>query len=207
MITPTLTGLGERSDELSPDVGLSTHIEDVVRTMEERNLSDVILVGHSYAGMIISAVAVRASDRVARLVYLDAFVPTDGDRCVDLIPPEARDAIREQAQAEGDGWRFLPFPLEMLQIVADEDVQWVSPRLGPQPLMTYEEPVRLPKGNWEELPRTFIFCGERAFGGLFERFAQVARREAGWDCVELPTGHEPMVTAPVDLAKALLDLR
>lgn len=81
------------------------------------------------------------------------------------MPAKAGEGIRQQAQAEGDGWRFPPFPLEALGIVADEDVLWVGRRLSPQPLKTYEEPVRLPPGEWERVPRTYVFCTGRAFGG------------------------------------------
>jgi pimeloyl-ACP methyl ester carboxylesterase len=162
VVTPTLTGLGERAGELSPDIGLSTHVDDVVQVLEQGDLRDVVLVGHSYAGMILPAVAVRAADRLARLVFLDAFVPKDGDSCFDLMPAEAGEAIRQQAQAEGDGWRFPPFPLEALGIVADEDVRWVGPRLSPQPLKTYKEPVPPSTGRMGEGP-THIHANLQVF--------------------------------------------
>lgn len=207
VVAPTLTGLGERADELSPDVGLSTHVDDVVRSLEEGDLADVVLVGHSYAGMILPGVAVQVPARIAHLVYLDAFVPSDGECCFDLMPAEAAEAIRQQAETEGEGWRFFPFPLEALGIVADEDVRWVGPQLGPQPLRTYEEPVTLLPGEWEALPRTYMLCSERAFGGLFEPFAETADNDPDWEYVELAGHHEPMVTAPGVLASALLELR
>jgi pimeloyl-ACP methyl ester carboxylesterase len=206
VVTPTLTGLGERAGELSPDVGLSTHVDDVVETLEEGDLRDVVLVGHSYAGMLLSAAAARAADRLARLVFLDAFVPKDGDCSFDLMPAENATAIRRQAEADGDGWRFPPWPLEMLQVVAEEDVRWLAPRLTDQPLKVYEEPVHLPPGDWERLPRTYVFCTERAFGGLFEANAEWARAEPGWDRIDLAAGHEAMVTAPDALARVLLQL-
>ena len=140
VVTPTLTGLGEREDELSPDVGLSTHVDDVVRVLEQEDLTDVVLVGHSYAGMILPPVAVRAADRLARLVFLDAFVPKDGDRCFDLMPAESAEWMRQQAQAEGGGWRFPGWPLEMLGIVADEDVRWV----GPGSPLSLSRPTKMP---------------------------------------------------------------
>lgn len=206
VVTPTLTGLGERAGELSPDIGLSTHVDDVVQVLEQGDLRDVVLVGHSYAGMILPAVAVRAADRLARLVFLDAFVPKDGDRCFDLMPAEAGEGIRQQAQAEGDGWRFPPFSLEALGIVADEDVRSVGPRLSPQPLKTYEEAVRLPPGEWESVQRTYVFCTGRAFRGLFERFADEASTDPGSDRIDLDVAHEPMITAPEALSKALVQV-
>jgi pimeloyl-ACP methyl ester carboxylesterase len=206
VVTPTLTGLGEREDELSPDVGLSTHVDDVVRVLEQEDLTDVVLVGHSYAGMILPPVAVRAADRLARLVFLDAFVPKDGDRCFDLMPAESAEWLRQQAQAEGGGWRFPAFPLEMLGIVADEDVRWVGPRLTAQPLKTYEEAVRLPSRGWDRLPRTYVFCNERSFGGLFEPFAEAASADPAWNRVNIAAAHEPFITAPEALSRTLLQL-
>jgi pimeloyl-ACP methyl ester carboxylesterase len=206
VVTPTLTGLGERADELSPAVGLGTHIEDVVQVLEQEDLRDAVLVGHSYAGMLLPSVAVRAADRIAMLVFLDAFVPQDGDCCFDLMPGESSEGIRHQAKTDGDGWRFPPWPFEMLGIVADEDAAWVDSRFTPHPIKTYEEPVRVPPGEWERLPRTYIFCTERAFGGLFETFAEAARSDPGWQRIDLAAGHESMITAPEALSKALLQL-
>lgn len=205
-MTPTLAGLGERSGELSPDIGLSAHVDNIVRVLEQQDLRDVVLVGHSYAGMILPPVAEHASDRLARLAFLDAFVPKDGDRCFDLMPAEAAEYLRQQAQAEGDGWRFPPFPLEMLGIVADDDIRWVQPRLSPQPLKTYEDAVRLPQGAWETLPRTYLFCTERSFGGLFEGPAKAAEADPAWDRIDIAAAHEPFVTAPEALSRALLQL-
>jgi pimeloyl-ACP methyl ester carboxylesterase len=202
-----LTVLGERSDELSPDVALSTHVQDVVRFLEAEDVGDAVLVGHSYAGMVIPGVAARVPQRVAQLVYLDAFVPKDGERCFDLMPAEAADSIRKEAETEGEGWRFFPFPLEMLGIVNEDDARWVEPRLGPQPLKTYDEPAHLDQGEWEQIPKTYVVCTDGAFRQVFEPFVQRARTERGWQCIELPTGHDAMVTSPERLSEILLELR
>jgi pimeloyl-ACP methyl ester carboxylesterase len=202
-LTPTLTGLGERSEELSPEVGLGTHVDDVVRLLDERSVEGATLVAYSYAGMVVPGVAAKAAGRLARLVFLDAFVPDEGESCFDLMPAKAQDSIRGEAGAKGEGWRFPPFPLELLGIVA-EDARWVEPRLGPQPLSTYEEAVSGTAGEWKRLPRTYIACAESAFRGVFAPFAETAQTEPGWSYVELAAGHSPMVTEPEALAMALL---
>ena len=107
--TPTLTGLGERAHLLTREVDLDTHIRDIINVLEYEELRDVILVGHSYAGMVIAGVADRVPARLAHLVYLDAFVPRDGQASLSLSPPELEAHLRAQALAEGDGWR-VPAP-------------------------------------------------------------------------------------------------
>src|SRR5215471_17762390 len=103
--TPTLTGLGERAHLASKDIGLDTHVADVLGVLEGEDLSEVVLVGHSYSGMVVTAVADRAADRVARLVYLDAVVPNDGQCLYDRAPPQVRTSWEEQARVGGEGWR------------------------------------------------------------------------------------------------------
>src|SRR5512146_1921364 len=101
---PTLTGMGERAAELSPDIGLDTHIQDVAGLLQEKNLHGVILVGHSYGGMVITGVVDQAPERIAHLVYLDTFVPRDGESMSNVVPFLGT-YLRKQAQAHGDGWR------------------------------------------------------------------------------------------------------
>ena len=113
--TPTLTGLGERAHLATPEVGLSTHIADVVNVMSYEDLGDVVLVGNSSGGNVITGVADRVPERIAQLVYLDAFVPADGQGIVDMLPPDRRQTVEALVQAEGDGWlwpRFSPAPWE-----------------------------------------------------------------------------------------------
>ena len=205
VFTPTLTGLGDRADSSSPDIGLSTHVADVVRLIEAEDLQDVVLVLYSYAGMLAPGVAAAAADRLERLVFLDAFVPDEGDRCFDLMPLEAADSIRRQAEAEGEGWRFPPFPMDALGVLAEENVRWIGQRLVEQPLKTYEEPVQGTSGEWKRLPRTYIACTESAFVGVLEPFAQMARTQPGWSCVELASGHSPMISAPDALVRVLTE--
>ena len=106
VITPTLTGLGERVHLAHPDVNLETHIQDIVNVIHFEDLNDVILVGYSYSGMVTTAVADRLPERLARLIYVDAYVPNDGQSLADILGPQVMSMLREYADQYGDGWRL-----------------------------------------------------------------------------------------------------
>src|SRR3954447_6789466 len=139
--TPTLTGLGERSHLANREIGLDTHICDVVQVLEYEDLWDVVLVGHSYGGMVITSVADCVPDRLAHLVYLDAFVPDDGQSLHDLVPTDGSTRDREMARREGDGWRI---PLEEPWCMGTNDVlRWMHPYPTDQPLRSFDQPLYL----------------------------------------------------------------
>jgi pimeloyl-ACP methyl ester carboxylesterase len=199
---PTLTGLGDRAHLLSPAVSLQTHIDDIVQVLEEGDLRDAVLVGHSYAGMVVTGVAARLPNRLSRLVYLDAVVPRDGQSLFDCSGPRFRSWIDEQVNARGEGWRIPPAPPEFLGLADSADLAWVMPKLVPHPYRTFREPVHLQPGWESRVPRTYVNCiGSRPRGG--ERSAQAAGID---DYHELPTGHDAMVTAPRELAELLRNL-
>lgn len=205
VFTPTLTGLGERSHLLSPDIGLDTHARDVAAVLEYEELTDVVLVGHSYAGTVISAVAEVAGSRLAHLVYVDGFVVDDGQAVFDVMPPDVRDQFRSLAGAEGDGWRIPAFPglLDIWRIDDPADREWVGSRITPFPLRCFEQPANLPTDAAGRLARTYVAStGYPAAHTVFAPFADRARRE-GWGYDELPTGHDAMVTLPDALADVL----
>jgi pimeloyl-ACP methyl ester carboxylesterase len=201
--TPTLTGMGERAHLLSPDVDFETHIRDVVGVLECEDLQDVVLVGHSYGGMVISAVAARCAKRLAQLVYLDAFVPANGQSLFDLSPPETVAGFREQASTVGAGWRVPPLPLTRWAISAPADLDWLSRRMGPQPLRTFDKPLRLDGAATNSIPHTFVRC--TAYPG-FAEFGDKARDDPDWRYRELDAGHGAMVTHPQELASLLVEL-
>src|SRR5215207_5263898 len=131
VLTPTLAGSGERAAELSPAVTLEQHIDDVEAEIVSGGRRDVILVGHSYGGMVISGVAERAPDRLAALVYVDAFYPSDGESALDQLPAAFQGIIRQIAEEAGDGWRLPPND-DFLDLygVNDPDLRsWIRPRL------------------------------------------------------------------------------
>jgi pimeloyl-ACP methyl ester carboxylesterase len=204
VFTPTLTGLGERSHLLAPDIGLNTHIRDIVAVLEYEDLRGVVLVGHSSGGMVITAVADQVPDRLAHLVYLDGFLPSDGQAVFDIVTPDARASFEEQARAEGDGWRVPSFPLSRWGVTEDADVHWMSPRVGPQPIKHFTEPVQLSSSRPHGFARTYISCT----GGTaphFESIAKKVKADPGWRYRELQTGHDAMVTEPDRLADLLLE--
>jgi pimeloyl-ACP methyl ester carboxylesterase len=177
---------------------MTTHIQDIANVLEYEDLREVVLVGHSYGGMVISGVADRAASRIAHLVYFDALVPRDGEATLDLYPDRGA-AILENVRVRGDGWRG-PVPLEN-QLTAwaatPADLVWLTRNLTPQPIKTCQEPMSLTNPAAQEIPATYIQCTANPSG----LFAESIRRAmaAGWRYRELPTGHDAMVTMPREL--------
>jgi pimeloyl-ACP methyl ester carboxylesterase len=205
---PTLPGLAERASELAPDVGLDTHIQDIVGLLEVKNLHGVILVGHSYGAMVITGVVDQVPERIAHLVYLDTFVPRDGESLADMSPIFFW-LLRKKAQAHGDGWRLDP--RGTYGVTTEPDQSWVRSKLTPQPLKTYEQPLHLKNpAIVSAKPRTHICCtGAGCFRSLMRRILvrrALPPREEGWRLRQLPTSHCAMITMPRELADLLLEV-
>jgi pimeloyl-ACP methyl ester carboxylesterase len=199
---PTLTGVSDRAHLLTPSVGLGTHVRDVVALIEAHDLSDVVLVGHSYAGQVVTGVAEQVPERIATRIYLDAFVGDDGDAAIDLLPERVAGHYRESVAGPGFGWLIPVRSLSVLGVSDEADLAWLTPRLSPHPWLTYTEPLRI-AGHGESVPAAFVECVDwmRVFR------PQAARAAArGWPVHHLATGHEAMVTAPKELADVLLRL-
>jgi pimeloyl-ACP methyl ester carboxylesterase len=192
--TPTYTGVGERSHLANPSIDLETHIKDVAAVLVFENLHDVILVGHSYGGMVATGVADRARDRIAQVVYLDAFVPDDGESLVDL----AGDHGRKMVAAAVDGWKVPPNPVP--PDTPKADLEWINERRMPQPIRTLTDPLTL--SGMTMPPRSFIYCRRAAPGDPFRKFALRAQKE-GWPYYELDASHNPHITMPEELALLL----
>ncbi|MBU2499651.1 MAG: alpha/beta hydrolase, partial [Proteobacteria bacterium] len=183
-----------------PDVGLETHVADILGVLQFEDLRRVMLVGHSYGGMVATAVADRAPDRLEQLVYLDAFVPQNGQCLFDLEPEEIRTRMRDAARTAGDGWRVPPNP--MPPDTSEADLAWAVPRRVMQPLKTFEQRVQL-TGEGERLPKTYIYCTRPAPGDVFGQFARRAQSEPGWHFFEIDSSHNPHITTPEVLAHLL----
>lgn len=200
----TLTGLGERAHLASPDVCLETHIQDVVNVLFYEDLHEVLLVGHSYGGMVITGVADRVPERLAQLVYLDAAVPADGQALVDQFGPERRREVTERAQREGDGHSLLPSDMQ-----ADDPaaiVAWATPRRRPQPLRSFTDPLRLTHGE-TSLPRAFVYCaGGRAPDSPQAMRAARLKADPRWRYFELTAGHNLHYSAPDQTVAILTEL-
>ena len=203
LVTPTYTGLGERAHLAHPGIDLDAHIDDMVAVLHCEDLTDIVLVGHSYGGMVATGVADRAPAKIAQLVYLDAFVPRNGEALFDLVSAEARAGMRKAADEAGDGWRIPPNPLP--PDTDQTDVSWIMPRRVMQPRKTFEQPVRL-TGAGERLPRTYIYCTRPSPGDVFRQFAERARSDPRWRSHEIDASHSPHVTAPAVLADLLAAL-
>lgn len=203
----TLTGLGERAHLLGPGVDLDTHIQDVIGLIAAEELQRVVLVGHSYAGLVITGVADRLQrthpGTLAQLVYLDAVTPHPGESWSSQHTPETRRA-RTDAAAASAGVSFPPpdasaFGLEG----ADRD--WVNRRQTPQPLAVYQQALPFDAARVASLPRCFIDCTAPALPTIAV-MRQRVRSEPGWQVREMATGHDPMVSQPQALAALLLDI-
>jgi len=198
--TPTLTGLGERAHLLSREIGIETHVDDVVRALETADLEDVILVGHSYGGIVVTAAADRVPDRIARIVYLDAVVPRDGECLYDRSSDRVRSMFEDAAKTGGDGW-LVPASVATARFLGlddEEDQHWVLPRLTPHPIRTFREAVRLESGA-SSLRRSYLNCiGAKPFGQ-----PRSVQADGIDDYHELRTGHDAMVTAAEAVAALL----
>jgi pimeloyl-ACP methyl ester carboxylesterase len=196
VFTPTLTGSGERVHLASPAIGLDIHILDVLNVFHYEDLSDVNLIGWSYGGMVTTGVAEQVPDKVHHLIYLDAFVPESGQSLADVLGPEITTAAGQLAAAYGDGWRVPYYPPG-----ADRTTDFM--------LKAAQQPVRLDNPQAAKLPRTYVHFTAKPpddmYKGIFERIAARAREE-GWNCREIATAHEGILTAPHDVARLLFEL-
>jgi pimeloyl-ACP methyl ester carboxylesterase len=203
VFTPSLTGIGERVHLTSPQICLTTHVTDVVNTVLYEDLRGIVLLGFSYGGFVVTGALAHIGDRVRHLVYLDAFVPDDGDR-VDATAPGGTG--RGVIELGGD-WLVPPQPREFDD---PAEAAWASARRTPQPAGCFTEPVRLVR-PLEDYPftRTFIkAAGEPRPepGGPFWAAADRARRSPAWRYREIATGHMIPSNRPEDLARLLLEL-
>jgi pimeloyl-ACP methyl ester carboxylesterase len=191
--TPTLTGLGERSHLLTPEVDLDTHIKDVTTLFHYEDVDDAILVGHSYGGMVIAGAAPSIVKRLAGVVYLDAFLPDDGKALRDYVAISAPDGA----------WRMPPPGAPPRFGVSDPaDVAWMEARLTDQPWKAMTQPVRIASDISRDVPHTFILCSRAKH---FEAAADRARQR-GFKHREMQSaGHDAMITQPDLLAKLLLE--
>lgn len=204
-----LTGMGERAHLATPGTDLTTHIEDVVRVLEQHDLHDVVLVGHSYGALVTTGAADRVPGRVARLVYVDSGPLPEGLSQADFEGPAARAANEELVTAHGQGWMLPPPPWAALAAgvpgVDDTVVATLVEDSRPQPWRTATQPVAL-TGAWERLPRTGVLCTftleqVRQLAPHAPVFAHMV--DGDWTYVELPTWHWPMVSRPAELADVL----
>jgi pimeloyl-ACP methyl ester carboxylesterase len=202
VFAPTLTGLGERAHLLGPDIDLDTHIRDVVAVLHYEDLRDVILVGHSYGGMVITGVADRAPDRIGHVVYLDAATPVNGESLAELAAP-----LMAAARSRGrvvDGVELVLFPgtepLPHYGVTDPDDIAWMEARLTPHPFRCFAQPLVLEdEAAVAAIPQTHIVCTSTLVTRDPARLAAADGRV--WD---IDTGHDLMITEPAAVAELLL---
>lgn len=200
VITPTLTGLGDLADRLTPDIGLDTHVEDVAAAIRGSAAASVVLVGHSYAGMVVTGAAGLLPDRIARLVVIDGFLPERGEAALTLLPERAAAHYRDSAVEQGDGWRVPPRPLVNLGVTDERVIAEVSGLLTDHPLRTYQDESRYGASELG-VSGTYLLCT-----GWASPFRPQAQRAGalGWSVGELDADHEVPVSDPELLAARLL---
>ncbi len=193
VFTPTLTGLGDRAHLADPNVDLETHIDDILEIIRTEELSNLILVGHSYAGMVIAGVADRAFDRLRHIVYLDAIVPENGESDADVVGPELVEDTRKKLRVAEKPW-LIPPPVD-------------SSRLMPHPLKTVLQPIVLRhQSETARIPHTFIHCVSEPNPMPAKPIAKSAERARarGWRMVTLNADHMAMKSAPQAISEILL---
>jgi pimeloyl-ACP methyl ester carboxylesterase len=202
VFAPTLTGLGERAHLLRPGIDLSLHIADVVGVIKYERLNDVVLVGHSYGGCVISGIAEAMPDAIASIVFLDAFIPDNGDATVDLVPPAVQEVIRAALQ-RGD--TTVPVRDAAAFKVNEKDRAWVDALATPQPIGTMIEKIKLSGARERIAKKTYI----RASGYpnvSFEKAQARAKADRTWRTYEVPCGHDVMIDDPDRLTEILLEV-
>ena len=212
VFAPTLTGLGERAhlnDRLNPaDITLDVHVQDVVQLIQYEGLRDVVLVGHAYAGMVITGVAEMCPEYISNLVYVNGVVPVDGESMADQLiavrGQEFADWVRDQIE-NGNG--FLPAPSSEEEVgrrwgISDpDDLAWVCANVTPQPAAAMASPIRMENSAAAKIPGHFIGGGESGFDSVLER-----ARKAGWGVYPVASGHDTMVTHAEELTRILLKI-
>jgi pimeloyl-ACP methyl ester carboxylesterase len=202
VFTPTLTGLGERSHLLRVGIDLKTHIADVVNVMKWEDLSDVVLCGHSYGGMVISGVAEALPQAIRSIVFLDAFVPRNGEAVQDLTGPAVREAALAAMQ-RGD-IVIPPRPAEAFGVDA-ADRAWVDRLCVGQPIATFTDKIAL-TGAVDRIARKSYIRAKSYANPGFDRALGEVRSDPSWRSYEVPSGHDVMVDMPERLADILLEV-
>lgn len=213
VFTPTLTGLADRQHLLSSEIGLETHIVDIVSLIEYYSLQNIVLVGHSYGGMVITGVADRLKNRISHIIYLDAAVPKHGETMISQGPPrteiEIKDTEKGLLALAPDGIAMQAFPPEILGIARSHpSYSWVSEKLTPHPLKTWLDPIELSNGGSDGLRRTYIHCNDPALpNSSFGWHAEQLQRDDSWQYHTLATGHDAMITAPDELVQLIVQIK
>ena len=202
VFSPTMTGLGACSHLLNKDVNVTTHVTDIANFIKWENLSDIVLVGHSYGGIMISGVAEQMADKISSIVFLDAFMPENGDSLAEKAAPFFKDLL---AKAQTNGDVALKAPPAKLFGVEGDDGAWVEAKCTPQPLATYFEKAAYTGGREKIAKKTFIRAKGYASPAFDANLAK-CKANAAWKTYEMACGHDAMVVQPQELTNILLEV-
>ncbi len=202
VFTPTLTGLGERSHLMRPGINVSTHITDVVNLMKWEELSGVVLCGHSYGGMVVSGVAEQMSAKIASIVFLDAFLPDDGEAMAGLTSQAVQDGLKAAAERGDIG---VPPRSAAAFLVNEKDQAWVDAMCVPQPIGTMTEKLKLTGARERIGKKAYIRASAYPNPGFDKALARV-KADRSWRVYEVPCGHDVMVDMPERLAEILVEV-
>ena len=203
VFTPTLTGLGERSHLMSVDINLDTHIADVVNVLKWEDLKDVVLVAHSYGGWPVSGAIEQTLDRIASVVYLDAFVPEDGQKSLDIASDFSRKTFLD-AITKGEISRAGP-PATRFHVISEKDQTWVDGKTTPQPIGVSLQPIKLTSAREQVKKKTYIRAPKYP-QPFFDSYYQAKQNDPSWRTYEVPCGHDVMVDMPERLTEILLEV-
>jgi pimeloyl-ACP methyl ester carboxylesterase len=210
VFAPTLTGCGERVHLSSPDIGLETHIQDIVGVIEAEELTDVILVGHSFSGIAATGAADRLQGRIRRIVFFDALVPRPGRMSgVPKDPATGEPAAYFKSRMPGfiDGYRmdfFKDYPIAMLTNPGRPDIEaLIRRRVTTHPMRCWTDELTLLNGGWTNLPRTYLHAAAQIHSPSSDAMPGPAKGGEGWDWLELPIDRLGMLNAPEIVAPAL----
>ncbi|MEQ9640617.1 MAG: alpha/beta hydrolase family protein [Alphaproteobacteria bacterium] len=199
--TPTLTGLGERSHLFGPDVNINTHVQDILNVIKWERLDDIVLVGHSYGGPVITGVADAMPERIRSLVYLDAHVPKHNQSLLDMATGERGQMLRGLIEKHGD--HLPPTTAEVFGVTDPADARWVDSLCTNQPAGCMTVPIHL-TGAWGDVKRRIYVLAGGYVGSYFHDYADRFREDPSWEVEVLPTGHDMMVTMPDEVTDLLL---
>jgi pimeloyl-ACP methyl ester carboxylesterase len=202
VFTPTLTGVGERTHLLRAGIELQTHISDIINVMKWENLSDVVLCGHSYGGFVISGVAEEMAPTIRSIVFLDAFVPHNGEGMQDLTGPAVKDSIAATVQ-RGD-LAIAPRSAEAFG-VNEKDRAWVDRMCVGQPIATFTEKITL-TGARDRIARKSYIRAEKYPNPGFDKALAAAKTDPSWRTYAVPCGHDVMVDMPERLTEILVEV-
>jgi len=205
VFTPSLSGVAEHSHTNSADINLDTHITDVANLLHWYDLEDVILVGHSYGGSVVTGAADRCQERLKALVYLDAFILEDGQSVMSMQPPHRVEYYDKLVAEQGEGWKLYPNSAEFYGLSDVADQKWIDALSRPQSFATFTQPISLQQSGSPPYQRCYIWAS--GFDpSPFVQFAERVRNDSQWIYREVPGGHMLMTSHPNEVVATLMEL-